>query len=184
MSRFFRAAILGLLVASLVALVLVSTSAAGHSSAQLRGTVAATLPANGLIRVDSRRTAHFLRVLGSQARIHVGQRVELRERILRQRGHGSRVLSRNVVVVRSVAIPATAPATAASASKDDDDSHREDRPDDNSGPGRGDDEDDDNSGPGKGGDHDDTQDDDTTDDTTDDDTTDDDTQDDDTTDDD
>jgi hypothetical protein len=68
---------------------------------QLRGTVAQTLPANNLVRVDTSRVAHILRVPGSQARIHVGQRVVLRGTTLRERGNGSRVLARAVVVAGS-----------------------------------------------------------------------------------
>ena len=68
---------------------------------QLRGTVAQTLPANNLVRVDTSRVAHILRVPGSQARIHVGQRVVLRGTTLRDRGNGSRVLARGVVLAGS-----------------------------------------------------------------------------------
>ena len=147
-----------LLAASAAVLLLVPATAAGSTSAHLRGTVAQKLPANNLIRVDSRRTAHILQVSGSQARIRVGQRVELRGSTLRQRGNGSRVLARNVVVVRSV-VGDTAPASSGTpASKDDDNSgpaRADDDGDDNSGPGRADDDDDDNSGPGRADDDDD-----------------------------
>ena len=121
MPRIFRAALLGLLVASLAALLLlVPATAATGSSAKLRGTVAATFPDNGLIRVDSRRAAHILRVPGSQARIRAGQRVELRGKTLRQHGHGSRVLARNVVLVRSVALRASSATGGTLAPVDDD----------------------------------------------------------------
>jgi hypothetical protein len=99
MSRLFFTALAATLL-------LVLAPAAGadpdsRSGPKLRGTVAQTLPANGLIRVDTRRLAHILRVPGSQARIHVGQRVELRGSTLRERGNGSRVLARGVVVAGS-----------------------------------------------------------------------------------
>jgi len=67
---------------------------------QLRGTVAQTLPANKLVRVDTSRVAHILRVPGSQARMHVGQRVVLRGTTLRERG-SSRLLARGVVLAGS-----------------------------------------------------------------------------------
>jgi hypothetical protein len=160
-----------LLAASAAVLLLVPATAVGSTSAHLRGTVAQKLPANNLIRVDSRRTAHILQVSGSQARIRVGQRVELRGSTLRQRGNGSRVLARNVVVVRSV-VGDTSPASSGTpASKDDDNSgpaRADDDGDDNSGPGRADDDDDDKSGPGNGN-ADDTDDDSGDDDNTDDD---------------
>ena len=96
-----------IVLAALAALLLVAsagaTGAAADSSARakLRGTVAQTLPANELVRVDTRRMAHILRVSGSQARIHVGQRVELRGTTLREHGNGSRVLARGVVIAGS-----------------------------------------------------------------------------------
>ncbi len=99
MSRLFFTAL-----ATALLLVLAPAAGAGpdgRSGATLRGTVARTLPANGLVRVDTRRLAHILRVPGSQARIHVGQRVELRGSTLRERGNGSRVLARGVVVAGS-----------------------------------------------------------------------------------
>lgn len=122
MRRISLAALLSLLLASLAGLVLlIPATAAPSSNAKLRGTVAATFPDNGLIRVDSRRTASILRVPGSQARIQTGQRVELRGSTLRERGNGSRVLARKVAVVRSVALRATSPTTSGSLAPTDDD---------------------------------------------------------------
>jgi hypothetical protein len=100
-----------LLAALAAVLLLVPATADGSSRTQLRGTVAAKLPENGLFRVDSRRFAHILRIPGSQARIRVGQRVELRGTTLRQHGNGSRILARNVVVASSVRLDHSTPGT-------------------------------------------------------------------------
>ncbi len=118
MPRMFLAAVAALLAALLL---LAPATSASRSGAKLRGTVAATFPKNELIRVDSRRLAHILRVPGSQARIRVGQRVELRGSTLRRQGHGSRVVARNVQVVRSVALSASPSATGGALAPSDDD---------------------------------------------------------------
>jgi len=98
MKRFAFAAL-----AALLLLAPATASGAGADTARvhLRGTVAQTLPANNLVRVDTTRVAHILRVPGSQARIHVGQRVVLRGTTLLERGNGSRVLARGVVLAGS-----------------------------------------------------------------------------------
>jgi hypothetical protein len=113
-----RISLAALLVSLAALLLLIPATAAPSSGAKLRGTVAAKFPDNGLIRVDSRRTASILRVPGSQARIQTGQRVELRGATLRQRGHGSRVLARNVTVVRSVALRPTSGGSLAPTDDD------------------------------------------------------------------
>jgi hypothetical protein len=114
--------ILAALVAALAALLLlVPATSASSSQSKLRGTVAAKFPANGLIRVDSRRQANILRVPGSQARIRIGMRVELRGTTLRWHGNGSRVLARNVTRVRSAALGAQTAVTGGSLAPTDDD---------------------------------------------------------------
>jgi len=85
---------------------------------QLRGTVAQTLPANNLVRVDTSRVAHILRVPGSQARIHVGQRVVLRGTTLRERGNGSRGLARGVVLAGSARKGSSSVSSSGSSSDD------------------------------------------------------------------
>lgn len=155
-----------ILVAALAALVLLipATATGGPSgkltaskvsTAKLQGTIGQKLPANKLVRVDAVRKAHVLRVPGSQARIHVGQRVELRGTTLRARG-ASVVLARNVRVVRSVAVRSSRGRSDSQSSSTDDSSDSSSGDDDhgNPGPGKGDD-DHDNSGPGKGDDDDD-----------------------------
>ena len=113
-----------IVLAALAALLLVAstgaTGAAADSSARakLRGTVAQTLPANALVRVDTRRMAHILRVPGSQARVHVGQRVELRGTTLRERGNGSRVLARGVVIAGSAQKGSSSVTSGGSSSND------------------------------------------------------------------
>lgn len=161
MPRILRFALLGCLATALLA---VSASASSGSAVKIRGTVAVKLTERGLVRVDSPRASHILRVLGSHERIRVGQRVELRGGTLRQRGHGSRVLARDVVVVSS-SPRATQPGGSSRASDDQERDDRDDRGVDNSGPGRaGQDDDDDNSGPGKADDDSDDSDDSTADD--------------------
>ncbi len=103
-----------IILAALAALILVlPATAEGQSGLRLRGTVALKVPAQGLVTVRAKRQAVVLRVPGSLARIRVGQRVELRGSTLRAHGNGSRVLARNVSVVRSQALPHNAsPAPA------------------------------------------------------------------------
>lgn len=146
-----------LLATSFVAaLLLVFATAAAGGSVRLEGTVAAKFPENQLVRVDSRRTAFVLRVPGSQSRIRVGQRVELRGTTLRRRGNGSRVLARNVTIAGSaLRDPSRAPGVDPRLDDDTDDptddttgdttDDRDDTTDDT-------DDDQDNSGPGNGGD--------------------------------
>jgi hypothetical protein len=110
-----------LLTALAALLLLLPATASGSSSAKLRGTVAAKFPANGLIRVESRPLAHILRVPGSQARIRVGQRVELRGTTLRQRGRSARILARNVVVARSIVLGQSTSQTGGTLAPNDDD---------------------------------------------------------------
>ncbi len=110
MRRILLAALAAALLIIAPATATSADSSAGKSKLKLRGTVAQTLPANHLVRVDTRRMAHILRVPGSQARIRVGQRVELRGTTLRQRGNSSSMLASNVVVAataqkRSSSVP-------------------------------------------------------------------------------
>jgi hypothetical protein len=90
-----------LLLAVTALLVALPASAQARSDLRLRGTVTATNTADGLVTVSSSRLVHVLRVPGSLAAVRVGQRVELRGTTLRARGNGSRVLARNVLIVRS-----------------------------------------------------------------------------------
>ncbi len=106
-----------LLVALAALVVAIPATAAGSPATQLEGTVGAKL-SRGLIRIDARKMSHILRVPGSQSRIHVGQRVELRGALLRQRGNHSRVLARNVALVRSVARNSSRSTHGASGSDD------------------------------------------------------------------
>lgn len=119
MSRFLMAAAAAalLLVPAAVGAADGGSAAAGKSRVQ--GTVAAKFPQNQLIRVDSRRLAHIMRVSGSQARIKIGQRVELRGATLRQRGRGSRVLARGVVLTSSVPKSSTSAASGSSSADSD-----------------------------------------------------------------
>jgi hypothetical protein len=95
MRRFFLAVLVTALLVSLPA-------AAGASGERLRGTVSAKSPSAHTVAVSSRGgVRHLLGVPGSQARIHVGQSVELRGRTLREHRHGSRVLARGVIVLRT-----------------------------------------------------------------------------------
>jgi hypothetical protein len=110
-------------IAALAALLLLAPAAAtgagsDASRVQLRGTVAQMLPANKLVRVDTSRVAHILRVPGSQARIHVGQRVLLRGTTLRERGNGSRVLARGVVLAGSARKGSSSLSNGGSGSND------------------------------------------------------------------
>ena len=115
-----------ILLAALAALILVlPASAEGKSGLRLRGTVTAVHPANNLLNVRSGRLAHVLRAPGSLARIRVGTRVELRGTTLRRHGNGSRLLARNVSVVRSQPLaqagsPASAPRADDEIEVDDD----------------------------------------------------------------
>ena len=106
--------------AALVLLAPATATGAGEDSSRVnvRGTVAQTLPANHLLRVDSSRIAHILRVPGSQSRIHVGQRVELRGTTLRARGNSSQVLARGVVVAGSARKGSSSVASEGSSSDD------------------------------------------------------------------
>ncbi len=110
-------------IAALAALLLLApatATGAGEDSSRVKisGTVAQTLPANHLVRVDSSRIAHILRVPGSQSRIHVGQRVQLRGTTLRARGNGSRVLARDVVVAGSARKGSSSISSGGSSSDD------------------------------------------------------------------
>ena len=115
MTRFAIAAFAALL---LLAPAAATGAGADASRVQLRGTVAQTLPANKLVRVDTSRVAHILRVPGSQARIHVGQRVALRGTTLRERGNGSRVLARGVVLAGSARKGSSSVSSGGSGSND------------------------------------------------------------------
>jgi hypothetical protein len=121
MPRTILAALVACLAALLFLVSATSAAPSGSSGAKLRGRVAATFPASHLIRVDSRRLAHILQVPGSQTSIRVGQRVELRGTTLRRHGHGSRVLARNVHVVRSAYLRASSPVTGGSLAPTNDD---------------------------------------------------------------
>ena len=103
-----------IVLAALAALILIlPATAEGQSGLRLRGTVALKVPAQGLVTVRAQQRAVVLHVPGSLARIRIGQRVELRGSTLRSHGNGSRVLARNVSVVRSQALPHNAsPAPA------------------------------------------------------------------------
>jgi hypothetical protein len=90
-----------LLIALAATLLVLPASAYARSDLRLRGTVTATNTADKLVTVTSSRLVHVLRVPGSVADIRVGQRVELRGTTLRARGNGSRVLARDVLIVRS-----------------------------------------------------------------------------------
>ena len=90
-----------LLIALAATLLVLPASAYARSDLRLRGTVTATNTAEKLVTVTASRLVHVLRVPGSVADIRVGQRVELRGTTLRARGNGSRVLARDVLIVRS-----------------------------------------------------------------------------------
>ena len=115
-----------ILLAALAALILIlPATAEGQSGLRLRGTVALKAPAQGLVSVRTQRLAVVLRVPGSLGRIHIGQRVELRGSTLRSHGNGSRLLARNVSVVRSQPLaqagsPASAPRADDEIEVDDD----------------------------------------------------------------
>jgi hypothetical protein len=100
-----------LLIALAAALVALPASAYGRSDLRLRGTVTATSPSEPQVTVTSSELVHFLRVPGSLADIRVGQRVELRGTTLREKGNGSRVLARGVLIVRSELRPQQAANT-------------------------------------------------------------------------
>ena len=161
-----------LLVAALAALLLLPAAASGKSSVSLRGTVSLKDQPHGLVSVRALRKAVVLRVPGSLAKIRVGQRVELRGATLRTHGDGSRILARDVSILRSQPL-AQAPTTSASdddpletETADDDDNSTgchensddnddstgsvEDN-DDDCGPGGVEDEDDNGQNPGPGG---------------------------------
>jgi hypothetical protein len=102
MSRFLLAAFAAALLMVSTAVGATNGPGAATGKTRVQGTVAAKFPQSKLIRVDSRSLAHIMRVPSSQARIRVGERVELRGSMLRQSGHGSRVLARGVVLTSSV----------------------------------------------------------------------------------
>ena len=112
-----------LLIAFAAALLLIPATAEGHSGLRVRGTVALKDEASGLVTVRTQRAAVALRVPGSLSLIRIGQRVELRGSTLRARGHGSRVLARNVVVAGRQ--PLTQGSTPATRDDDDDDDELE-----------------------------------------------------------
>ncbi len=109
-----------LLLALTLALLLVPATAQGQSSLRLQGTVALKSQANDLVTVRTHRQAVALRVPGSMSLIRVGQRVELRGSTLRARGHGSRVLARNVSIASSQ------PLSTSSSPRADDDEPNDD----------------------------------------------------------
>ncbi len=106
-----------IVLAALAALILIlPATAEGQSGLRLRGTVALKAPSKGLVTVRAQQRAVVLRVPGSLARIRIGQRVELRGSTLRSHGNGSRVLARNVSIVRSQPLAqAGSPAPAPNA---------------------------------------------------------------------
>src|SRR3990170_1323221 len=105
-----------LLLALTATLLLVPATAEGQSSLRLRGTVALKDEASNLVSVWSQRQVVALRVNGSMSLIRIGQRIELRGATLRARGHGPRVLARNVSIVSSR--PLTASSTSPRADDD------------------------------------------------------------------
>lgn len=87
---------------------------------RLQGTVALKSQANNLVTVRTQRQAVALRVPGSMSLIRVGQRVELRGSMLRARGHGSRVLARNVSIASSQPLSPSSSPRADDDEPDDD----------------------------------------------------------------
>jgi hypothetical protein len=84
------------------ALVVLLPAAAGARGDRVRGTVSAKSVSAHTVGINARsRVQHLLGVPGSQARIRVGQSVELRGRTLREQRHGSQVLARGVTVLRT-----------------------------------------------------------------------------------
>ncbi len=103
-----------IVLAALAALVLIlPATAEGQPGLRLRGIVALKVPSKGLVTVRAQQRAVVLRVPGSLARISVGQRVELRGSTLRSHGNGSRVLARNVSIVRSQPLAQSSATTPA-----------------------------------------------------------------------
>lgn len=102
------------------ALLILPATAEGQSSLRLRGTVALKSQANNLVTVRTQRQAVALRVPGSMSLIRVGQRVELRGSTLRARGHGSRVLARNVSIASSQPLSPSSSPRADDDEPDDD----------------------------------------------------------------
>jgi hypothetical protein len=88
----------GVLAAAI--LFLLPAVAQGDSGIRMHGAVASKSGTTHLVSVRSLRQIAALRVPGSLSAIHVGQRVELRGSTLRASSH-SRVLARNVIVVRT-----------------------------------------------------------------------------------
>jgi hypothetical protein len=103
--------ILAALAVSAALLLVVPATGASSSRAKISGKVAAFSATTGLMKVDSRRFAHILRLPATHARIRVGQRVDLRGTTLRQHGRGSSVIARNVQVVRSISLGASSSVT-------------------------------------------------------------------------
>jgi hypothetical protein len=95
-----------LLAALAATLLILPATAEGKSSPRVQGTIATKDEASSLVTVKAARQAFGLRVRGSLSAIRVGQRVELRGSTLRARGHGSRVLARNVSIVSNRALSA------------------------------------------------------------------------------
>jgi len=95
-----------LLAALAATLLILPATAEGKSSPRVQGTIATKNAASSLVTVKAARQAFALRVPGSLSAIRVGQRVELRGSTLRARGHGSRVLARDVSIVSSSALSA------------------------------------------------------------------------------
>lgn len=94
------------LAALAATLLLPPATADAHSGQRLRGIVTAEDAVRSFINVSSARRDHVLRVeLAALQRIRVGMRVELRGKTLRRHGNGSRLLSTNVLRVRSESQP-------------------------------------------------------------------------------
>jgi hypothetical protein len=90
-----------LLVALAATLLVLPVTAQAHAKVRVRGTVTAMNTAEKTLTVTTTRLVHTLRVPGTLAAVRIGQRVELRGTTLRARGNGSRVLARDVLIVRS-----------------------------------------------------------------------------------
>jgi len=89
----------GVLAAAI--LFLLPAVALGDSGIRMHGAVASKSGTTHLVSVRSLRQIAALRVPGSLSAIHVGQRVELRGSTLRASARHSRLLARNVTVVRT-----------------------------------------------------------------------------------
>ncbi|HXG75316.1 MAG TPA: hypothetical protein VNJ53_01970 [Gaiellaceae bacterium] len=102
-------------------LLLLPVAADGSSVPRIRGVVTAKDQARSFVTVESARRMHVLRVPATAFdRIRLGLRVELRGTTLRARGHGSRVLARDVLVIRS-----QTPAPRRQGDDENDDDERE-----------------------------------------------------------